>query len=423
MDALGRIAHIRLRLTVLSFLQFGIWGAWLTSVGSYLAQVGLGDRIWLFFATQGFVALFMPALAGILADRFVEPRKMLALCHALAAACMLSAGLYCMKGTPQFGPLYAWFAAHMAFFMPTIGLQYAVSYKALEQCGKDPVQVFPPIRMFGTVGFVCTMLLSNFLTNSQGVQFQHSHEQFLTAGVLGLLLAAYALTLPRDERTGGPVRRTFAEVSGLAAFRLFKKKEMAVFFAFCALIGCALQITNGYANPFISSFRSHPVYAGTWGANNANALISISQISEAFCILLIPWAMKRFRIKGVILIALVAWVLRFGLFGLGNPGGGVWMFVLSCIVYGVAFDFFNISASLFVNARREPGMHSSAQGLFMLMTNGIGATVGTFAAGRVVNRLVYHAAQPSWSTAWFIFAAYAAVVAVAFLVFFRERKD
>jgi nucleoside transporter len=217
--------------------------------------------------------------------------------------------------------------------------------------------------------------------------------------------------------------QSLAERFGLNAFSLFKDRNMAIFFIFSMLLGVALQITNGFANPFISHFKEVPEFAQTWGARNANALISISQVSETLGILLIPVAMRIFGIKRVMLIAMFAWVLRFGLFGAGNPGSGVWMLILSMIVYGVAFDFFNISGSLYVNQRTTEKIQNSAQGLFMLMTNGIGATVGTLSAQAVVNHFVYNAAEPDWSAAWYVFAGYSLVVALLFMVLFKEPKD
>lgn len=416
---------IRFKLIVMNFLEFGVWGAYLTSMGSYLARIGLGDKIWLFFAMQGIVSIFMPAIVGIIADKFIEARKMFSLCHGIGGLFILAAGMYCMKsGAPQFGPLFALYSISIAFFMPTIGLSYSVAYKVLEQAGMDTVSSFPPIRVFGTVGFICSMLFTNFMKNGDGIQFQNSFEQFLSCGTLELILCIYAITLPRCERqvaAEGP--QTFAEATGLKAFKLFKRKEMAIFFIFSMLLGASLQITNGYANTFISSFKDNPLFANSWGANNANALISLSQLSETLCILLIPWAMKKFKIKGVMLIAMFAWVLRFGLFGLGNPGNGVWMLILSCIVYGVAFDFFNISGSLFVNANTGKDIQSSAQGLFMLMTNGLGASIGTWAAGLIVNSCVYNAAEPSWTKAWLIFASYSLTVAILFIFLFKNPDD
>ena len=416
-------ANVSLRLILMNFLEFAVWGAYLTSMGSFLAESGFGPQIWLFFATQGFVSIFMPALMGIIADKWIPAQKVLSLCQGLAGASMLAAGLYAMGAGAgiQFGVFYALYTISVAFFMPTIAIANSVAYNALEKAGKDPVKDFPPIRVFGTVGFICSMLFVNFMRGADGVQFQHSYNQFIVSGALSLVLCIYALSLPNCPCKPKTAEvQSFADSTGLSAFRLFKNGQFAIFFIFSMLLGAALQITNGYANTFITSFADNPDYANTWGANNANALISLSQISETLCILLIPFFMKRFGIKRVMLIAMFAWVFRFAFFGLGNPGGGVWLFVLSCIVYGMAFDFFNISGSLFVNEHVDKEMRSSAQGLFMLMTNGLGASIGTWAAGIVVNHFVYNAAAPSWSTAWYIFAAYALIVAILFMIVFKD---
>ena len=414
-----------LKLIVMNFLEFAAWGAYLTSMGSFLARSGFGPQIWLFFATQGFVSIFMPALMGIVADKWIPAQKVLSLCQGVAGVTMLAAGIYAMKAGEAiaFGPFYALYALSIAFFMPTIAISNSVAYNALERAGKDPVKDFPPIRVFGTVGFILTMLFVNFVKGADGVQFQHTYNQFIVSGIISLVLCGYALTLPNcpcKPKTGES--QSFVEATGLNAFRLFKEGQFAVFFIFSMLLGASLQVTNGYANTFITSFQENPAFANAWGANNANALISISQISETLCILLIPFFMKKFGIKKVMLIAMFAWVFRFGLFGAGNPGNGVWMFVLSCIVYGVAFDFFNISGSLFVNENTQKDIRSSAQGLFMLMTNGLGASIGTWAAGRVVNHYVYNAAEPSWSTAWYIFAAYAFLVGILFAILFKDPQ-
>ena len=416
---------VSLRLIIMNFLEFAVWGAYLTSMGSFLAKSDFGSQIWLFYATQGFVSIFMPALMGIVADKWVPAQKVLSLCQGVSGAAMLGAGLYAMSAGAgiQFGIFFALYTLSVAFFMPTIAIANSVAYNALEKNGKDPVKDFPPIRVFGTVGFICSMLFVNFMTGADGVQFQHSYNQFIVSGALGLVLCIYALTLPDcpcKPRSAG--RQSFAEATGLSAFRLFRNSQFAIFFIFSMLLGAALQITNGYANTFITSFQEIPAYADTWGARNANALISLSQLSETLCILLIPLFLGRFGIKKVMLIAMFAWVFRFGLFGLGNPGSGVWLFILSCIVYGVAFDFFNISGSLYVNENVDKGMRSSAQGLFMLMTNGLGASIGTGAAGLVVNHFVYNAGTPDWSTAWYIFAAYAFVVGVLFMILFKDPK-
>ena len=413
---------VRIRLILMNFLQWAVWGAYLTSMGSYLVSVGLAEKIGIFYAMQGVVSIFMPAIIGIIADKYVPAQRLLGLCHLIAGAAMIVAGYYGLSAGAdvKFGILFPLYAVSVAFYMPTIALSNSVAFKVLVKNGFDTVTDFPPVRVFGTVGFICSMLFVNFMTDGDGVQFQHTYNQFFVSGFIGFVLFIYCLSLPDCPVNRQAQSQSVAEALGAKAFRLFKDRGMATFFIFSMLLGVALQITNGFANPFSSHFTQVPEYADSWGARNANALISISQMSETLGILLIPVAMKFFGIKRVMLIAMIAWVFRFGLFGLGNPGPGVWMFILSMVVYGVAFDFFNISGALYVEQRSSDGIKSSAQGLFMLMTNGIGATVGTLSAQVVVNHFVYNAAVPDWSTAWYIFAGYALVVAVLFAIFFRN---
>ena len=409
----------------MNIIQWAVWGSYLTSMGSYLASVGLATRIGIFYSMQGIVSIFMPTLMGIVADKYIPAQKLLGFCHGIAGAAMCAAGFYGMTAGTEvsFGILFSLYAVSVAFYMPTIALSNSVAFSILERNGYDTVKDFPPVRVFGTIGFIIAMNFVNFMKNGAGVQYQHSYNQFIVSGVLGVAMLLYCFTLPAcpcNKEAGA--NQTLAERFGLNAFSLFKDRQMAIFFIFSMLLGVALQITNGFANPYISHFQEVPEFADTWGARNANALISISQISETLGILLIPIAMRIFGIKKVMLIAMFAWVLRFGLFGTGDTGAGVWMLILSMIVYGVAFDFFNISGSLYVNKRTSSAIQNSAQGLFMLMTNGIGATIGTLSAQAVVNHFVYNAAEPNWSAAWYTFAAYALVVAILFMILFKEPK-
>ncbi len=413
---------IKFRLTVLNFLQFGVWGAYLTSMGNYLGSVGLGPKIGLFYAMQGIVSIFLPAIMGIIADRWVPAQKLLGYCHALAAVFLIGAGVYGMNAgeNVEFVKLFSLYSLSVAFYMPTIALSNSVAYTILINNNYDTIKDFPPIRTFGTIGFICAMLFVDF------TGFQANYSQFFVSAVLGLILFLYTFSLPSCPINQTDEKKTVVEALGLKAFSLFKDKKMAIFFVFSMLLGVSLQITNGYANPFITSFKSFPDYAESWGANHANALISLSQVSETACILLIPYFLKRFGIKKVMLMSMVAWVLRFGLFGFGNPGEGVWMFVLSMIVYGIAFDFFNVSGSLFVDKETDKSMRSSAQGLFMMMTNGFGATIGMLAAQEVVNHFVFTqndvlAQLKGWEMSWYIFAIYAFVVAISFAIIFKYK--
>ena len=419
-----KIKPITLKLILMNFLEFAVWGAYLTSLGRYLGQIGLGPQIKWFFAMQGIVSIFMPTLMGIVADRKIEAQKVLSLCHGLAGIFMIGAGAYCCSAgdTIAFAPLFILYSLSVAFFMPTIAIANSVAYNALAKEGMDPVKDFPPIRVFGTVGFICSMLVTNFLVIG-GKSMQDSYTQLISSGILSLILCGYALTMPACPVNKAQGDESFADAFGLKAFSLFKDSQFAIFFIFSMLLGASLQITNGYANTFLGSFASDPALADTFAVKNSNALISISQISETLCILLIPFCMKKFGIKKVMLIAMFAWVFRFGFFGLGSPDfPGVLLFILSCIVYGVAFDFFNISGSLYVEQNVPTDIRSSAQGLFMLMTNGLGATIGTLAAGAVVDATVYNAANPSWAKAWYIFAAYALVVGILFMILFKDPQ-
>ena len=414
-------SNLSFRLILMNFLEFAVWGAYLTSLGRYLGNIGLGPQIKWFFAMQGIVSIFMPTLMGIVADRFMPAQKVLSLCHGLAGLFMIGAGVYCMQAGAQveFAPLFLLYSLSVAFFMPTIAIANSVAYNALGKAGMDPVKAYPPIRVFGTVGFICSMLVTNFV-HIGGVAMQDSYTQLLSSGILSMVLCAYALTMP-DCPTNKGKSESLADAFGLKAFALFKDRQFAIFFIFSMLLGASLQITNGYANTFLGSFAANPAYADTFAVKNSNALISISQISETLCILLIPFFMKRFGIKKVMLIAMFAWVFRFGFFGAGNPAmPGVLLFILSCIVYGVAFDFFNISGSLYVDQEADKDIRSSAQGLFMMMTNGLGATIGTLAAGAVVEACDVFNTPANWATAWYIFAAYALVVGILFAILFKD---
>lgn len=425
----------------MNFLEFAVWGAYLTSMGNYLGKAGMGTEIAWFYAIQGIVSIFMPTLMGIVADKWIQPQRLLGLCHLAAGAGMIA---LCMIGTQQAMPDKAVFMTiytlSVAFYMPTLALSNTVAFKILQDHGRDTVKDFPPIRVLGTVGFIATMWFVNCATADNGSfsltladdanKFQYTYMQFLVSGLLGIVLFVYSFfMLPQCKlvrKKDGAEKKSLMEVFGLNAFKLFKSKKMALFFIFSGLLGMSLQVTNGYATPFITHFKADPALADTFAANNATLLVSISQIAEAFCILLIPFFLKRYGIKNVMMIAMFAWVLRFGFFGLGGPAfPGVTLFILSCLVYGVAFDFFNVSGGLFVDAACSEDIKASAQGLFMLMTNGLGATIGTLLAGEIVNHYCTWEngfLVGDWQTCWFIFAGFALAVGVSFALLFKHEE-
>lgn len=398
--------NIKFRLIIMNFLQYAVWGAWLISLGGYIGGEleFTGLQIGSFFATMGIASLFMPGLMGIIADRWVPAQKLLGVCHLLAATFIIAAGTQTSYAT-----LYPLLLLSVMFYMPTISLSNSVSYSALDKAHLDSVRIFPKIRVWGTVGFICSMIAVDLLGFSQ------SASQLYFSGALGILLGLYAFSLPQSPVKNEKHSQSWVDKLGLRAFALFKQKKMAIFFIFSMMLGMMLQITNAYGNDYLTNyFGSMEIYKGTFGVEHANILISLSQISEALCILLIPFFLKRYGIKKVMLISMFAWVLRFALLGTGDPGTGVWMLILSMIVYGVAFDFFNISGSLFVDQSTDADIRSSAQGVFMMMTNGFGAFFGSYAAGWVVDGF-------GWPTSWFLFAGFALLVAIAFAILFKYK--
>ncbi len=418
----------------MNFLQFAVWGSYLVCIDNFLGRVGLGSEISWFYVVQGIVSIFMPAILGIIADKFVQPQRLLGIAHFIAGAFMIAAGLYAraMGTEVPFWQFFSLYTISVAFYMPTIALSNTVAFSILTRFGYDTVKDFPPIRVFGTVGFIAAMWFVNFAKFGFAESFQFTYMQLIVSGILGLALAVYAFSLPQCpiDKAAASQHKTFAQRFGLDAFVLFKERKMALFFIFSMLLGVSLQITNGFATPYINSFAME---SKSWFAQNPTLLTSLSQASEALCILLIPFFLKRFGIKKVMLIAMFGWVLRFGFFSVGTTETmwGLVALFASMIVYGVAFDFFNVSGALFVEREAGKDIQASAQGLFMLMTNGIGASVGTWAAGKVVNHYCawnaegYFVAREGvaggWEAVWTIFSVYALVVAVMFAIVFKYK--
>ena len=433
---------IKSRLIFMNFLQFAVWGSYLTCVGQFLGKVGLGDYISWFYIAQGVVSIFMPAIMGIIADKYVQPQRLLGASHLVAAALMLVAAYFGYEATQlaaanaavdgyvgNIWPIFIPYVLSVAFYMPTIALSNTVAFGTLTRAGLDFVKAFPPIRTLGTVGFIASMWLVNSVSFGLEATAQQTYMQLVVCGIMGLVLGFYCFTLPQCPLSQSTEKKSLAQRLGLDAFVLFKSKTMAMFFIFSMLLGVSLQITNGFATPYIESFSAT---SESWFASNPTMLVSLSQISEALCILLTSFFLIRFGINKVMLIAMFAWVLRFGLFGVGSTETtlGIMALILSCVVYGVAFDFFNVSGAMFVQQEAPKSMQGSAQGLFMLMTNGIGASVGTWIAGKVVNHFctwegghLVSRAEYGWESTWFIFAGYALVVAITFMILFRYKHD
>ena len=402
---------IKLRLIILNFLQFFVWGSYLTSLGGYMYGTlhFKGEEIGLVFMTMGIASLFMPTLLGILADRWVNAERVLGLSHIGGAAALYWASTVTDPKTMFWAMLLVCMA-----YMPTIALNNTVSYIILHRRNFDTQKVFPPIRVWGTVGFIAAMWSVDLM------HWTLSSTQLIVAAVASLVMGVYAFTVPACPPNKEAAKKSLAASLGLDAFVLFKQPKMLIFFIFAMFLGGALQITNQWGVPFLDHFKFTPAFQDTFGVKQPNILISVSQISETLFILTIPFFLGRFGIKKVMLLSIIAWVFRFGLFGIGDPGQGLWLLVLSMIIYGMAFDFFNISGSLFVEKEAPKAIRGSAQGLFMLMTNGIGAIIGSFGSGWVVQQYTVGEVT-DWKTVWFIFAGYALILAVLFPLVFRYK--
>lgn len=407
---------IKNRLILMNFFQFFVWGSWLITIGNYWFQTKNwpSDDFGIIFSTMGIASLFMPAIAGMIADRFLNAEKLYGVLHLLSGVALFF--------IPQINNPVAFFwviLLAMVFYMPTIALANSIAYTALKNNNQDVVKSFPPIRVFGTIGFIVAMWVVNLSGNKS------SENQFFLASLISVFLGLYAFTLPKCPPFG--VRagtRSFAQRLGLDAFKLLKNRKMALFFIFSMFLGAALQLTNAYGDVYLDDFKLIPQYADSFVVRYSTIIMSISQISETLFILAIPFFLKKFGIKKVMLISMIAWVLRFGLFAYGNPVDGLWMIILSCIIYGMAFDFFNISGSLFVETSTDASIRSSAQGLFMMMTNGIGAIFGSAVSGFVIkNYYTLDNNVKDWHSIWLVFAAYSLVVTILFAILFKHKHD
>ena len=405
---------IKNRLVLMNFLQFFIWGSWLLTIGAYWFnnKHWSGTEFGIIFSTMGISSVFMPALTGIISDRFINAEKLYGLLHFFGAV-----ALFYLPQVDNPTTFFWVMLVNMFFYMPTISLSITVAYNALIAKDMDVVKDYPPIRIWGTIGFIVALWVVSLTHN------ETSANQFYIAGIVSILLGIYAFTLPKcPPMCKGEKGASFTQALGLNAFELFKQQKFAIFFIFSMLLGAALQLTNAYGDTYIHDFGNIDAYKDTIAVKYPAIIMSISQVSETLFILAIPFFLRKFGIKYVMLFSMLAWVLRFGLFAFGNPSDGLWMIIMSCIVYGMAFDFFNISGSLFVETQTDSKIRGSAQGMFMMMVNGFGALIGSFASGYIIQKYFTMAdGSKDWFHIWITFAAYALVLAIIFPFVFKDK--
>jgi NHS family xanthosine MFS transporter len=398
----------------MNFLQFFIWGSWLLTIGAYWFnnKHWSGTEFGIIFSTMGISSVFMPALTGIISDRFINAEKLYGLLHFFGAV-----ALFYLPQVDNPTTFFWVMLVNMFFYMPTISLSITVAYNALIAKDMDVVKDYPPIRIWGTIGFIIALWVVSLTHN------ETSANQFYIAGIVSVLLGIYAFTLPKcPPMCKGEKGASFTQALGLNAFELFKQQKFAIFFIFSMLLGAALQLTNAYGDTYIHDFATVDAYKNTIAVKYPAIIMSISQVSETLFILAIPFFLRKFGIKYVMLFSMLAWVLRFGLFAFGNPSDGLWMIIMSCIVYGMAFDFFNISGSLFVETQTDSKIRGSAQGMFMMMVNGFGALIGSFTSGYIIQKYFTMAdGSKDWFHIWITFASYALVLAIIFPFVFKDK--
>lgn len=406
---------LKLRLIIMSFLQFFVWGAWLITVANYWfgTKQWDGTQFGAIFSTMGIASIFMPTLCGIIADRWMNAEKLYGILHILGGITLLY--------VPQINNPSSFFwviLLAMIFYMPTIALSNSVAYNALKNNKLDVVKTFPPIRVWGTIGFIVAMWITNLTGNKA------SENQFYIAAIAAIGLGIYSFSLPKCEpQHNTEQNKSFVDLIGLSSFKLFANYKLALFFIFSMFLGAALQLTNAYGDVFLDDFKHQAEYADSFVVKYSTIIMSISQISETLFILAIPFFLRKFGIKQVMLFSMIAWVFRFGLFAYGNPTDGLWMIITSCIVYGMAFDFFNISGSLFVETSTDSTIRSSAQGLFMMMTNGFGAVLGSVSSGYIIDHYFTSEIGKDWHNIWVSFAIYALIIAILFAVLFKHKHN
>lgn len=404
---------IKLRLSILNFFEFFVWGSWLLSAGVYMSTtLGFtGVQVGAVYATMGITSLFMPTLMGVIADRWVRVEKLFGYSHWVIVGLMLL-----LTQAQDFKMFYVVMFLVNAFFMPTIALNYSVSYAVLSKLKLDIIKTFPPIRVWGTIGFIVAAWVIDLM------HWSNSKNQFFLSIGASVFLGVYAFSLPKTSIPESGTKqesKSFWKMFGGEAITIFKNTRLLIFFIFSIFMGSLLQITNIWGVPFLNDFAAN--YPDAFAVRHSVFLLSLSQISETVFILAIPFFYKKFGIKMVVIISMMAWVFRFGFFGIGSPEGiGLGFLIASMIIYGMAFDFFNISGSLYVEEETPEIVRSSAQGLFALTTGGLGPIIGAYSSGYIVDFFTGNNIK-DWPTIWYVFAGYALVITSAFIVFFKYR--
>ena len=389
---------VRLRLSIMMFLEYFVWGAWYVTLGTWLGSVGFsGEQIGLTYGTTALAAMISPFFVGMFADRFFATQRLLAALHLLGGAAIMYAAT-----RTSFWSIYSAILVHTLFYMPTLALTNSLSFRQM----KDPGREFPPVRVLGTIGWI----VAGLVVGTLGVEATSRPLQLAAVGAL--VLSVFCLVLPHTPPQKGG-RATARDVLGLDALRLLKDRSFAVFVLGSFLVCIPLQFYYAFANPFLNAI----------GVANAAGKMTLGQMSELVFMLLMPWFFKRLGVKKMLLVGMAAWVARYILFAYGNNETLVWMLYGGILLHGICYDFFFVTGQIYVDQKAPGNMRAAAQGFITFVTYGVGMLIGSWLSGRVVDGYAIRggAIAHDWQGIWLVPAAMAAVVLALFAVFFRAN--
>ena len=400
------MSTIKIRLSTMMFLQFFIWGGWFVTLGTFLSQnLGAdGPQTGMAFSTQSWGAIIAPFFIGLIADRFFNAERILAVLHLIGAVLM-----YLMAQATDFAAFYPLVLGYMLAYMPTLALVNSVSFGQMQQ----PEREFGQIRVWGTIGWIAAGLVISYLFGwdaADAIAAGALQNTFLMCAVASLALGLYSFTLPATPPAARGSQVKLGELIGLDALKLLKDRNFALFFVSSILICIPLAFYYQNANPFLTAV----------GVENATGKMTLGQVSEVAFMLALPLFLNRFGIRWTLILGMAAWVLRYVLFAYGDAGSGVALLLVGIALHGICYDFFFVSGQIYTNSKAGAAYKSAAQGLITLATYGVGMLIGFSVAGQVTQAYTT-ASGADWNQIWLFPAGFAAVVLVLFALIFKNE--
>jgi nucleoside transporter len=399
----------KLRLSLMMFLNFFVWGSWYVTMGTFLGLNlnATGTQVSAAFSTQSFGAIIAPFIIGLVADRYFNAERILGFLHLIGAVL-----LYWCYQAESFADFYPFIFAYMVLYMPTLALANSVSFRQM----KDPEKEFSPIRVWGTIGWIASGLTISYVffwDSAASLADGSLRNTFLMASIASVILGIFSFTLPKTPPKGRSSDKVkVSDLIGLDALGLLKDRNYAIFFLSSILICIPLAFYYQNANPFLAEI----------GVSDPTGKMTIGQVSEVLFLLLLPLFFKRFGFKVTILVGMLAWSLRYLLFAYGDADGGIWLLLIGIALHGICYDFFFVSGQIYTDSKAGERFQSSAQGLITLATYGIGMLIGFAIAGQVTDLFLSDGGGHDWKSIWMIPSGIALVVVIVFLVFFKNES-